>query len=252
MLLWNLSHPSSFLSVDTLSPVSFHLSFSTASPRTLCMWFSRSQIVGMRARAGATHLISSAIASREVKDVTSFQKLLSWLDWTLWRVFFLPLFSQISVFLIPSIFCSFFRLPFFFLRVVQRIEKEPGQKWGRGVGTAKKPVENAGECERRRNVRVAMIKSSLLADLLEVLSKKRGKTLRGFVWLPFTRPLCLRPLGSYLSDAPPFILFSTLPIHLSCLARNPALRELWHWESTISECAAELWNRIVPKTMEAS
>lgn len=42
------------------------------------------------------------------------------------------------------------------------------------------------ECERKRNIRVAMIKSSLLVDLLEVLSKKRGKMLREFVWLPFT------------------------------------------------------------------
>lgn len=48
-------------------------------------------------------------------------------------------------------------------------------------------VENArGGCERKRNVRLAMIKSSLLADLLEVPLKKRGKTLREFVWLPFT------------------------------------------------------------------
>ena len=42
-----------------------------------------------------------------------------------------------------------------------------------------------------RNVRITMIKSSLLADLLEVLLKKRGKTLCEFVWLPFTQPLSM-------------------------------------------------------------
>lgn len=37
------------------------------------------------------------------------------------------------------------------------------------------------ECEQRRNVHIAMIKSSLLADLPEVLSKQREKTPHEFV-----------------------------------------------------------------------
>lgn len=54
------------------------------------------------------------------------------------------------------------------------------------VRIARKTMESAGKT-REENVRVEMIKSSLLADLLEVPSKKRRKTLREFVWLPFTR-----------------------------------------------------------------
>lgn len=47
---------------------------------------------------------------------------------------------------------------------------------------------------REEEKRVAMIKSSLLADLLEVPSKKRGKTLRVRL-AAFYAALCLRPLG---------------------------------------------------------
>lgn len=79
------------------------------------------------------------------------------------------------------------------------------------------------------NVRVAMIKSSLLVDLLvdllEVPSKKRGKTL----FASFYAALCLQLLDSYLFDASSFILFSSQSIPLSHIARNPArLREFWH------------------------
>lgn len=54
-------------------------------------------------------------------------------------------------------------------------------------GEHRRKPESAEKSMRERNVLVAMIKSSLLADLPEVPSKERGKTPREFVWLPFTR-----------------------------------------------------------------
>lgn len=91
------------------------------------------------------------------------------------------------------------------------------------VGATKK--ENERKCEKERNARVAMIKSSLLADLPEVLSEKRGKTAR-IRLASFYAALCLRPLDSYLSDASPFIFELSIPLSPR-IAQDPTpLREV--------------------------
>lgn len=108
-----------------------------------------------------------------------------------------------------------------------RRQSEEGEHGGRDG----KPG-SAGKCESKRNVRVAMIKSSLLADLPEVpfgRAKERGremgrKTRRARVRLAsFYAALCLPPLGSYLTDAPPFILSSIdSSLSLDCANLNVA------------------------------
>jgi hypothetical protein len=65
----------------------------------------------------------------------------------------------------------------------------------------------------------------------------------------FYAALCLRPLDSYLSDAPPFIFELSIPLS-PCVARNPTpLREVGiAMVDDFSTRATKLWNRIGLRT----
>lgn len=87
-------------------------------------------------------------------------------------------------------------------------------KRGRSRGKENATDEEVrGNARGRETVRVAMIKSSLPVDLprvpFERERERRGEVeLAVRVRLASFYALCLRPLGSYLTDVPPFIFDS--------------------------------------------
>lgn len=255
----NLFHPSPF-SLDTLSPLFLHPLSQLLC--TLFAWFFRSWIAYMYMHASEMQLVSSTIASREIKDVSDRYFKNCRADWiaSIMHIPFSSCLADSCRFDLPPGFHPAFlilsnrgRSPFLIFLFCGKRWKELGENWdikrrekkNKELEQRGKRGGDYGEMREEEKCSRSDDQKQFACGLAWSIFEKEREDAARVRLASFYAALCLWPLGSYLSVAPPFILFSILSIPLSRVARNPAwLHELWHLESTISQCAAELWNHI--------